>query len=104
MVKIILLMGLLHIIDDFVLQPVCLSQLKCKSWWVEECKKNNVDYKKYEGDYISALLMHAFSWSIMILLPIMFMMDVDDWLLIKFFIINTAIILFYLKIYDILFI
>jgi hypothetical protein len=91
MAKIILLMGLFHIIDDFVLQPVCLSQLKCKSWWIEECKKNNVDFKQYEGDYISALLMHAFSWSIMILVPVMFMMDVNDWLLIKFFIINAGI-------------
>ena len=91
MVKTILLMGWMHLICDFVLQPICLSQLKCKSWWVEECKKNNVDFKNYQGDYISALLMHGFTWSIMILIPPMFLMDVPDWLLIKFFIINAGI-------------
>lgn len=84
-------MGLCHLIDDFVFQPLCLSQLKCKSWWVEECKKNKVDFENYKSDYISALIMHAMSWAIMILLPVMFMMDVNDWLLIKLFLINTAI-------------
>ena len=91
MVKAILLMGLAHILCDFWLQPICLSQLKCKSWWVEECKKNGVDYEKYKGDYISGLLMHAFSWSIMVLVPPMFLMDVKDWTLIELFIGNTII-------------
>ncbi len=91
MVKIILLILLAHIIDDFVLQPVCLSQLKCKSWWIEECNKNNVKFEKYQTDYVVGLIMHAASWSIMILLPIMLLMNVDDWLLLKLFLINMAI-------------
>ena len=91
MIKIILLMGLCHIIDDFCLQPISLSNLKCKSWWVKECKKNHISFEEYKSDYISALIMHAISWSIMVLLPVMFLTDTSDWLLIKLFLINAAI-------------
>lgn len=59
---------LLHIIDDFVLQPVCLSKLKQKSFWVK-----HEDYcEKYKNDYRMALLIHSISWSIMIMLPLLF--------------------------------
>lgn len=68
-VKIFLLMILCHIIDDFVLQPVCLSKLKQKSWWISECQKENVEIDKYCNDYRMALAMHSMSWSTMILLP-----------------------------------
>ena len=59
-------MVLCHIIDDFVLQPVCLSKLKQKSWW-----EANAPDKLYKNDYKMALFIHALSWSIMINLPIM---------------------------------
>lgn len=68
-IKIFLLMMLCHIIDDFVLQPVCLSKLKQKSWWISECQKENVEIDKYCNDYRMALAMHSMSWSTMILLP-----------------------------------
>ena len=55
----------LHIIDDYVLQAPCLCDLKQKSFW----EKNAPD-KQYRFDYIIALIMHAFSWSFMIMLPI----------------------------------
>ena len=64
-------MILCHIIDDFVLQPICLSKLKQKDWWFDNIK----EYKKYElykNDYKMALLIHVLSWSIMIHLPLMF--------------------------------
>lgn len=64
-----LLMYLFHIVDDFVLQPVCLSKLKQKQYWVDECNKHKYDIKHYKYDYIVALLIHALSWSIMITLP-----------------------------------
>lgn len=73
MLKLLLLSILLHIIDDFVLQPICLSKLKQKNYWFNECKKYNVDMKKYQYDYKMALFIHSLSWSLMILLPIMFL-------------------------------
>ena len=71
-------MFLFDIIDDFVLQPVCLSKLKQKRYWIEECKKNNLDISKYDKDYITALLMHGLSWSIMIHIPLMFLCGIND--------------------------
>lgn len=69
MVRILLLMILLHIIDDFVLQPVSLSQLKQKEWW-----RNCEGYDdRYKNDYVAALVIHGISWSIMIHLPILFL-------------------------------
>ena len=64
---IFLIMILLHIIDDFVLQPICLSKLKQKSFWETYVK----DDEKYKFDYKVALVIHALSWSIMIHLPLM---------------------------------
>ncbi len=57
-------MILAHILDDFVLQPICLSRLKQKSWW----EKNAPD-ELYKNDYKIALAIHCVSWSIMILTP-----------------------------------
>lgn len=62
-------MLLLHVIDDFVLQPVCLSKLKQRSWWIEKLPQHEA-YGKYRNDYRAALCMHALSWSIMINLPL----------------------------------
>lgn len=91
MMKIVfgILMG--HILSDFCLQPICLSQMKCKSWWIKECEKNNVNFKEYQSDYIVALIMHSISWAIMILFPFVFFMDVDELLLLKLFLINTGV-------------
>lgn len=61
-------MFLCHILDDFVLQPICLSKLKQKSTWK--------DYPKmYENDYKMALFMHSLSWSIFINLPLFLIMS-----------------------------
>jgi len=68
-IKILLLMYLLHIIDDFVFQPICLSKLKQKSWW-ENNIKDKSKLKRYESDYITALIIHSISWAIMIHLPL----------------------------------
>ena len=61
---------LFHLIDDFVLQVSCLNKLKQKQWWINECKKENVDYSLYKDDYKAALFLHGLEWSIMISLPI----------------------------------
>ena len=65
---ILLLMIFLHIVDDYYLQGI-LASMKQRGWW----EKNAPD-RKYQYDYIIALLMHAFSWTFMIMLPIAIML------------------------------
>ena len=84
MVYIFLIMILLHIIDDFVLQPICLSKLKQKSFWETYVK----DDEKYTFDYKVALVIHALSWSIMIHLPLM-VIGVGEYSILLSVIINT---------------
>lgn len=57
-----------HIVDDYYLQGI-LASLKQKTWW-----ENQKSYKPmYKYDYIVALIMHAFSWSFMVSLPILYL-------------------------------
>lgn len=83
---ILVAMIFLHIIDDYVLQAPCLCDLKQKSFW-----EKNAPQAMYKNDYIVALIMHAFSWSFMIMLPIAvtkgFNIDINFFLML---IINTA--------------
>ena len=58
-----------HIIDDFILQPICLSSLKQKSYWQE-----NAPDKLYKYDYVCALITHSISWTFMIMLPIAYVL------------------------------
>ena len=83
--RILLLMILAHVIDDFVLQPICLSKLKQKEWW----EKNAPD-KMYADDYIAALIIHSISWSIMTLLPIIFFTQAPDGFIMTMFIFNAV--------------
>ena len=62
---ILLLMIFLHIIDDYKLQAGVLNNLKQKKFWEE-----NAPDELYKYDYIWALIMHSFSWSFMIMLPV----------------------------------
>ena len=55
----------LHIVDDYYLQGI-LASMKQKSWWIKNPEYNEM----YCNDYIIALMMHAFSWAFMIMLPI----------------------------------
>lgn len=67
---IILAMLFMHIVDDYCLQGI-LASMKQKQWW--EAQK---EYKPlYKYDYIVALIMHSFSWSFMIMLPIAMMLN-----------------------------
>lgn len=61
---ILLWMVFMHIVDDYYLQGI-LASMKQKSWW------GNTD-SLFKNDYMWALLMHAFSWTFMIMLPIAF--------------------------------
>jgi len=65
--KILFLMILLHIIDDFHLQGI-LANMKQKNWWLKQ--KGYKDM--YENDYMTALAIHSLSWSIIISIPLWF--------------------------------
>lgn len=86
MAYVFLIMILLHIIDDFVLQPICLSKLKQKSFWESYVKDN----EKYKFDYKVALAIHALSWAIMIHLPLM-VIGVGEYSILLSVILNTII-------------
>lgn len=64
--KVLLLIGMLffHIVDDYYLQGF-LASAKQKSWW-----EKNYPSPLYKYDYIMALIEHAFSWTVMIHIPI----------------------------------
>ena len=65
-VFIILCMIFCHIIADYNLQG-WLASAKQKSYW----EKNAPD-QMYKHDYICALIMHSFSWTFMIMLPLIY--------------------------------
>ena len=90
MIKILLLMIFCHIIDDFVLQTK-FSFLKQKSWWEKGCKENGLNFDQYKHDYKIALFEHSLEWSIAIMLPSMFLMNLPSYFLIGTVIFNTAI-------------
>lgn len=85
-VFVVLLMIFCHIVDDYYLQG-WLASAKQKKYW-----KENAPEKLYKFDYVWALIMHSFSWSFMVMLPIAFVnnFEISIWFLIAFFI-NLAI-------------
>lgn len=64
---VLFLMIFFHVIDDFCLQGI-MASMKQKSWWEEHPIGSN---PKYKNDYIAALFAHSFSWSFMIMLPVL---------------------------------
>ena len=91
-IKILLFMILLHIIDDFVLQPISLSNLKQKKWW----EKQEGYSDKYKDDYKVALAIHSISWSIMIHLPLVIMFPSLGQLALLISFIANAVIHYYI--------
>lgn len=84
---IIVAMIFMHIIDDYCLQASCLCDLKQKSFW-----ERNAPQSMYKYDYIWALLMHAFSWSFMIMLPCAVSLSFNvGWGFVFFLIFNTLL-------------
>ena len=86
MVKLLLLMLLMHIVDDFYLQGI-LASMKQKNWWEKQEGYKNL----YKNDYKMALLIHSMSWSVMILLPAMIMFSIPSSVLLGAFIVNAAV-------------
>ena len=82
----ILLMVFCHIVDDYYLQGF-LASAKQKKYWQE-----NAPDKMYKHDYVWALIMHSFSWSFMVMLPIAFTNGFDlNAIFLIAFIANVAI-------------
>lgn len=61
---VLLAMIFCHIVDDYYLQG-WLASAKQREWW----RENALD-ELYKRDYIWALIMHSFSWSFVVMLPI----------------------------------
>lgn len=84
---VILWMIFFHIIDDYCLQVGWLSAGKQKSYW-----KENAPDEIYKYDYIWALIMHSFSWTFMIMLPIAYILQFNVGLaFVVIFIANVAV-------------
>ena len=74
-----------HIVDDYYLQGI-LASMKQKAWW--EKQESYCDL--YKQDYIIALIMHAFSWSFMIILPFI-LVNASQYIIVISIAINTII-------------
>ena len=84
---IIFAMLFMHVLDDYGLQAPCLCNLKQKSFW-----EKNASDEQYKKDYIIALIMHALSWSFMIMLPCAFALNFNVGFGFAFWLIfNTAL-------------
>ena len=85
--KILILFAMIfcHIVDDYYLQGI-LASMKQKDWW----KKQESYNENYKYDYIIALIMHAFSWSFMILLPFI-LVGINQYAIVISIVINTII-------------
>lgn len=82
--SIIICMIFMHIVDDYYLQG-WLASAKQRKWW-----KDNAPEDLYKYDYIWALIMHSFSWSFMIMIPIVVAHNFDIGVAhITFLIVNT---------------
>ena len=68
---IILWMIIFHIIADYNLQG-WLASAKQKSYW-----EQNAPDKMYEHDYLTALCMHSFAWTFMLMLTIAYIQSFD---------------------------
>ena len=77
----------MHIVDDYYLQGI-LASMKQKAWW----QKQESYCDKYKNDYKVALLMHSFSWTFMIMSPILWAFNFQfHWLVNVIFVVNVII-------------
>ena len=80
---ILLCMVFMHVVDDYYLQGI-LASMKQRSWWRE-----NAPQEKYKYDYLPALIAHSFSWTFMVLLPLVFSLKNIDFSFFILFFINV---------------
>ena len=83
---ILLSMIFFHVIADYFLQGI-LASMKQKSWWRENAPK-----RLYKYDYIAALIMHSFSWTFIVMLPLAIRMNFNvDVLFMLIFLVNVIV-------------
>lgn len=64
---VLMCMIFMHILDDFCLQPIgFLANGKQKEWWMK-----NAPDEKYKYDYLVVLFFHSFSWTFMMMMPLL---------------------------------
>lgn len=81
-----LLMIFCHIVDDYYLQG-WLASAKQKKYWQE-----NAPDVMYQHDYIWALIMHSFSWTFMVMLPMAIAKGFSvDFVFMMLFVINVFV-------------
>lgn len=70
---VLLMMFLMHIIEDFHMQGI-LADMKQKSWWNRQIESIELPVStkldKYRKDYIMALAVHGFEWAMFMHIPI----------------------------------
>ena len=83
MIRIFFVMLLLHVVAEFVLQPVALLRLKQKTYWEQPENPNG-------GKDASAIAIaiNAILWSVMIMLPLMYYSTDGDLILLLVFLVN----------------
>lgn len=71
-VLILIEMLFLHCFADYHLQGI-LASMKQKEWWLKQAP-NIVEFNKsqYKNDYKAALIVHAFEWSFIVLIPMLY--------------------------------
>lgn len=94
-----------HFLADFNLQlGAHLGDFKQRSWWIkmlgirfDKYPENSTDqndkrlWKMYGKDYISALLIHAFIWSVITFLPYIVSGNYTPWKMLMTVILNTGL-------------
>ena len=86
MVAIFLCMIFFHIFDDFKMQGI-LADFKNKHWW----SKHSPD-KLYRHDWKISMFAHCFSWTFMVMLPILVYIrfNVQPWFIVVF-VVNVCV-------------
>lgn len=73
-VIIICVMLFLHVFADYSLQGI-LADMKQKSWWIEKLGMKDAKElvnSKYSKDYLVALITHAFEWTFVVMIPMLY--------------------------------
>ena len=76
-------MLLLHVVAEFVLQPVALLRLKQKTYWEQPEHPNGG-----KDASAMAIALYAILWSVMIMLPLMYYSTEGDLILLLVFLFN----------------
>ena len=79
-------MLLLHVLAEFVLQPVALLRLKQKTYWEQPEHPNGG-----KDASAMAIAIYAILWSVMIMLPLMYYSTEGDLILLLVFLVNMLV-------------